>query len=67
LLVGGLLSEATERLEREAFFVKAARQLEQLRRRDPAGWEATRAESRSWQHGTDQDTLTKQDEPGWWE
>jgi predicted transcriptional regulator len=65
--MGALLAEATSRMEREAFFVKARRQLEELQRGDPAGWKADRTESRSWQEGTDRDSLSRHDEPGWWE
>jgi predicted transcriptional regulator len=65
--MGALLAEATERLEREAFFAKARRQLEALRQDDLDGWEADRAESWSWQVGTGRDTLSHDDEPGWWE
>ncbi len=65
--MGALLAEVTEGLERDAFFAQAREQLERLRRDDPAEWEADRAESRSWREGTDRDTLTSQDEPGWWE
>jgi hypothetical protein len=54
-------------VERQAFFRQAQEQLERLRREDPAGWNADRAESRSWQEGTDRDTLSNVDEPGWWE
>jgi predicted transcriptional regulator len=65
--MGALLAEATERLEREAFFTRAHQQLESLREEDPHAWETDRAESRSWQAGTDRDTLSRDDEPGWWE
>jgi hypothetical protein len=65
--LGNLLAEATERLEREAFFARAREQLERLRRDDPDAWEADRAESRSWQSGTDRDTRSRDDEAGWWE
>jgi predicted transcriptional regulator len=65
--MGALLAEATERLEREAFFVRAHEQLERLRQEDPDAWEADRADSRSWQAGTDRDTLSRHDETGWWE
>lgn len=65
--MGSLLAEATEQLERAEFFATARRQLEELRRSDPAGWRADRAESGEWQHGTDRDALAHQDEPGWWE
>jgi predicted transcriptional regulator len=65
--MGALLAEATERLEREAFFGRAREQLARLRQEDPAGWENDRAESRFWQAGTDRDTLSRNDEPGWWE
>jgi hypothetical protein len=65
--MGNLLAEVTETLERQAFFKRAQEQLERLRREDPAGWNADRAESRSWQEGTDRDTLSNVDEPGWWE
>jgi predicted transcriptional regulator len=65
--MGAVLTEATEHLEREAFFARARYQLERLRDDDPAAWKSDRAESRSWQAGTDRDTLTRDDEPGWWE
>jgi hypothetical protein len=65
--MGALLAEATERLEREAFFAQAREQLERIRQEDPDAWEADRAESRSWQAGTDRDTLSRDDEPQWWE
>jgi predicted DNA-binding protein len=65
--MGALLAEATEALERRAFFARAQEQLERLRDEDPEAWSADRAESRSWQTGTDRDTLSGHDEPGWWE
>ena len=65
--MGALLAEVAERLEREAFFARARDQLTQLRDSDPAGWAADRDESRTWHEGTDRDTLSGQDEPGWWE
>ena len=65
--MGGLLVKVTERLEREAYFAKATAQLQRLRQDNPDEWDVDRAESRSWQAGTDQDTLSGQDEPGWWE
>jgi predicted transcriptional regulator len=65
--MGALLAEATERLEREAFFARAREQLDRLRQEDPEAWNADRSESRSWQTGTDRDTLSADDEPGWWE
>jgi hypothetical protein len=65
--MGALLAEVTETLERQAFFRRAQEQLERLRREDPAGWSADRAESHSWQEGTDRDTLSNVDKPGWWE
>jgi predicted transcriptional regulator len=65
--MGALLAEATEALEKQAFFARAQAQLEQLRQDDPGAWETDRAESRSWQAGTDRDTLSGDDEPGWWE
>ena len=65
--MGALLAEATETMEREAFFAKAREQLERLRDTDPNAWNEDRAESAAWQRGTDRDTLTKEDEPGWWE
>ncbi len=61
--MGALLAEVTETLERQAFFKHAQEQLERLRREDPAGWSADRAQSRSWQEGTDRDTLSNVDEP----
>jgi predicted transcriptional regulator len=65
--MSALLTEATERLEREAFFARAREQLESLRQDDPDAWKADRAESHSWQAGTDRDTLSRDDEAGWWE
>jgi hypothetical protein len=65
--MGALLAEATERLEREAFFAQARQQLDRLRHEDPDAWESDRAESRRWQSGTDSDSLARDDEPGWWE
>jgi predicted DNA-binding protein len=65
--MGALLAEVTETLERQAFFGRAQQQLERLREADLAGWSADRAESRSWQEGTDRDTLSNIDKPGWWE
>lgn len=65
--MGAMLAEVTERLERELFFSRAREQLDHLRRDNPGEWEADRAESASWRGGTDRDTLSKQDEPGWWE
>jgi predicted transcriptional regulator len=65
--MGALLAEATETLERQAFFARAREQLEGLRQQDPDVWRADRAESRSWQAGTDRDTLSSEDEPVWWE
>jgi len=65
--MGALLAEVTERLEREAFFTKAREQLTLMRHEDPAAWEADRAEAASWRAGTDRDTLSSQDTPGWWE
>lgn len=54
-----------ESLTREAFFARAYEQLERLRQENPDAWEADRAESRSWQAGTD--TLGWDDEAGWWD
>jgi len=65
--MGALLAEATERLEREAFFARAHEQLERLKQQDPDAWQEDRDESRSWQAGTDRDTLSNADVPGWWE
>jgi predicted transcriptional regulator len=65
--MGALLLEATERLERDAFFARAQAQLEQLRQEHPDAWESDRAESRAWQQGTDRDGVRDGDEPGWWE
>ncbi|MEV6925801.1 hypothetical protein AB0M46_15055 [Dactylosporangium sp. NPDC051485] len=65
--MGALLAEATETLERQAFFARAQEQLERLRQDDPNAWASDRAESQSWQAGTDRDTLTADDEAGWWE
>lgn len=65
--MGALLAEATERLEREAFFARAHEQLENLRQQKPDEWQNDHDESRSWQAGTDRDTLSNADAPGWWE
>jgi hypothetical protein len=65
--MGALLAEATERLEREAFFTKARTQLSRLQQDNPSAWEADRTEAATWHTGTDRDTLSSQDEPGWWE
>lgn len=65
--MGALLAEATEALERQAFFARAQEQLTRLRDEDPDAWAADRAESRSWQAGTDRDTLSNDDADGWWE
>jgi hypothetical protein len=65
--MGALLAEATERLEREAFFARAREQLEHLQQQNPDEWQANRDESRSWQAGTDRDTLSNADAPNWWE
>ncbi|WP_432987428.1 hypothetical protein [Dactylosporangium sp. CA-233914] len=64
--MGALLAEATESLERQAFFARAQEQLERLRQ-NPDAWAADRAESRSWQAGTDRDAVAMDDAPGWWE
>nr|BFE62409.1 hypothetical protein GCM10020063_069350 [Dactylosporangium thailandense] len=65
--MGALLAEATETLERQAFFEHARQQLERLRDEEPDAWAADRAESRSWQAGTNRDALRAPDEAGWWE
>jgi antitoxin MazE7 len=65
--MGALLAEAADRLERETFFAHAREQLVRLRQEDPDGWQTDRAESRAWQAGTDRDTLSRDDEDGWWE
>ena len=65
--MGALLAEATERLERETFFTRARDQLVRLREDDPDAWHADRAESRAWQAGTDRDTVSRDDEVGWWQ
>jgi hypothetical protein len=65
--MGALLAEATETLERQAFFTRAQEQLARLRDEDPDAWAADRAESQTWQAGTDRDTLSKDDTDGWWE
>ncbi len=65
--MGALLAEATEFMERDAFFASANQQLEQLRSTDPQAWDRDREESRSWQQATDRDALALDDEPGWWE
>ncbi|MDG4826893.1 hypothetical protein O7635_34030 [Asanoa sp. WMMD1127] len=67
ITMGALLLEATERLERDAFFARAQTQLERLRREDPQAWERDRDESRAWQQGTDRDTVPNGDDEGWWE
>jgi hypothetical protein len=67
MIMGALLAEATERMEREAFFTKARAQLSRLQQDDPSAWKADHAETASWQKGTNRDTLSNQDEPGWWE
>ena len=67
MTMGALLTEATERLEREAFFARAREQLERLRQRNPDVWETDRAEAHSWHTGTDSDTLSRDDEDGWWD
>jgi hypothetical protein len=65
--MGALLAEATGVMEREAFFERARQQLERLRDADPQAWREDRADSRSWQEGTDRDTLSGDDADGWWE
>lgn len=65
--MGRMLAEVADRLEREAFFARARAQLDGLRVTDPKEWERDRAESDSWQRGTDSDTLALHDAPGWWE
>ncbi len=65
--MGRMLAEVAERLERESFFARARAQLEELRAGDPEEWERDRAESRTWQRGTDRDALALNDAPGWWE
>ena len=65
--MGALLAEAADRLERESFFSTARRQLVGLEAADPQAWAADRAEARAWAAGTDADTLSAEDEPGWWE
>ena len=65
--MGALLAEATERLEREAFFARAREQLENLRQQNADEWQNDRDESRSSQAGTVHDTLSNADAPGWWE
>lgn len=65
--MGALLAEATDRLERETFFARAHTQLARLRDADPQAWARDRAESRSWQEGTDRDTRTTDEEASWWE
>jgi predicted DNA-binding protein len=65
--MGALLAEATERLEREAFFSHAHAQLERLRQEDPQAWDAYRGESELWQAGTGRDTRSRDDEDNWWE
>jgi predicted transcriptional regulator len=65
--MGALLAEATDSLERQSFFARAHAQLDRLRRETPEEWDQDRAESRSWQAGTDRDTLSSADEAGWWE
>lgn len=64
--MGGLLAEVTDRLERDAFFAKAREQLEALRENSPEEWARYRAESLTWQLGTDADAAND-DDRGWWE
>jgi hypothetical protein len=65
--MGRMLAEVADQLEREAFFVRARAQLDELRAADPEEWDRDRAESGSWRLGTDSDALALQDAPGWWE
>jgi len=65
--MGALLAEAADRLERESFFRTAKAQLGAFASADPQAWAADRAEARAWSQGTDADTLSAEDEPGWWE
>ncbi|HZN16629.1 MAG TPA: hypothetical protein VFB84_00265 [Micromonosporaceae bacterium] len=65
--MGGLLADVIDCIEREAFFSRARDQLKRLRHEDPGAWETDLAESRFWQAGTDRDTLSRNDEAGWWE
>jgi antitoxin MazE7 len=65
--MGALLAEMTERMERDEFFATANAQLAKLRRDDPDDWASYREESRTWQEGTDVDSLATKDEAGWWE
>lgn len=51
-------TQAADASERQAFFERAREQLEQLRRDDPEDWAAYRAESHTWQAGTDRDGMT---------
>lgn len=67
MTMGAILAEITERLERESFFATAHRQLNGLRQNDPSEWEADRVEAEYWQKGTDQDSLSRRDDDGWWE
>lgn len=63
--MGAPLAEATEGLEREAFFANARTQLERLRREHPPAWDDDRDEA-SWLRGTGRDTLSSRDDDGWW-
>lgn len=65
--MGTLLAEAADRLERESFFRTARAQLIAFQAEDPQAWAADRTEARAWSAGTDADTLSAEDEPGWWE
>ena len=56
--MGNLLAEVTDDLERQMFFARAREQLERLRDADPDEWQRDRAESQTWQAGTDRDALT---------
>jgi len=64
--MGALLADVTDRLERDAFFARAREQLEAIRENSPDEWARDRAESVTWQRGTDADAASD-DEPGWWE
>jgi macrodomain Ter protein organizer (MatP/YcbG family) len=53
MTVGDLLADLTDQLDRQTFFDRAQRQLEHLRDAHPDEWRRYRAESQTWQQGTD--------------
>lgn len=67
LTMGGLLADVVERMERETFFATAHDQLQRLRTNDPEEWGRDRAESSTWQQGTDRESAATRDDAGWWE